>query len=76
MRVQLLRTIPGVGPRRSEAIVALLDDPHRLADAREVSAYIGIVPKELDSGETERRGRITRQGGTVINLEWWSSSSG
>jgi len=28
-RVQLLRTIPGVGPRLSEAIVALLDQPQR-----------------------------------------------
>jgi transposase len=28
-RVQLLRTIPGVGPRLAEAIVALLDQPQR-----------------------------------------------
>lgn len=65
-RVQLLRTIPGVGPRLAEAIVALLDDPHRFRKAAEVSAYIGMVPKELDSGETERRGRITRQGSRLV----------
>src|SRR5229473_3270659 len=61
-RVQLLRTIPGVGPRLAEAIVTLLVDPDRFRKAGEVSAYIGMVPKELDSGETERPGRITRQG--------------
>lgn len=65
-RVALLRTIPGVGPRLSEAIVALLDDPGRFRKAREVSAYIGMVPKELDSGETERRGRITRHGSRLV----------
>jgi len=65
-RVQLLRTIPGVGPRLSEAIVALLDQPERFRKANEVSAYIGMVPKELDSGETERRGRITRHGSRLV----------
>jgi transposase len=65
-RVALLRTIPGVGPRLSEAIVALLDRPERFHQGREVSAYIGMVPKELDSGETERRGRITRHGSRLV----------
>jgi transposase len=65
-RVQRLRTAPGVGPRLAEAIVALIDDPQRFKTTREVSAYIGMVPKELDSGETERRGRITRQGNRLV----------
>lgn len=65
-RVKLLRTIPGVGPRLAEAIVALLDRPERFRHAREVSAYIGMVPKELDSGETVRRGRITKQGSRLL----------
>lgn len=65
-RVQLLRTIPGVGPRLSEAIVALLDRPERFRKASQVSAYIGMVPKEFDSGETERRGRITRHGSRLV----------
>jgi transposase len=65
-RVALLRTIPGVGPRLSEAIVALLDRPERFRKAREVSAYVGMVPKELDSGETMRRGRITKHGSRLV----------
>ena len=65
-RVALLRTIPGVGPRLSEAIVALLDQPERFHKAREVSAYVGMVPKELDSGETMRRGRITKHGSRLV----------
>lgn len=65
-RVRLLRTIPGVGARLSEAIVALLDRPERFRKSREVSAYIGMVPKELDSGETQRRGKITRHGSRLV----------
>ena len=65
-RIALLRTIPGVGPRLAEAIVALLDRPERFRKASEVSAYIGMVPKELDSGETVRRGRITKHGSRLV----------
>jgi transposase len=65
-RIALLRTIPGVGPRLSEAIVALLDQPQRFRKASEVSAYIGMVPKELDSGETVRRGPITKHGSRLV----------
>lgn len=65
-RVAQLRTIPGVGPRLSEAIVALLDQPERFHHGREVSAYVGMVPKELDSGETRRRGRITKHGSRLV----------
>jgi transposase len=65
-RVRLLRTIPGVGPRLAEAIVALLDQPQRFRKASQVSGYIGMVPKAFDSGETERRGHITRQGSQLV----------
>lgn len=65
-RIALLRTIPGVGPRLSEAIVALLDRPERFHKASEVSAYVGMVPKQFDSGESERHGRITKHGSRLV----------
>ena len=65
-RIALLRTIPGVGPRLAEAIVAMLDQPQRFQHAREVSAYIGMVPQELSSGETRRHGHITKQGNRLV----------
>jgi transposase len=61
-RVRLLRTIPGVGARVAEVVVAHLDDPARFRTARQVSAYAGLVPRQFQSGETDRRGRITRRG--------------
>lgn len=61
-RVRRLRTIPGVGPRLSEMVVAWIDDPKRFHNAREVGAYAGLVPKQHQSGEHDRYGRITRHG--------------
>jgi transposase len=64
--VQLLLTIPGVGPRTAEAVAAHLYDPHRFASAKEVSAYAGLVPRQFQSGECDRRGRITRRGPALL----------
>jgi|SRR6516165_8327121 transposase len=64
--VQLLRTISGVGPRLAEAVVTMFDDPNRFRTAGQVSSYIGMVPKQFDSGETERSGRITRHGNRLV----------
>ena len=61
-RIVRLRTIPGVGPRTAEILVACLDDPHRFANGRQVSAYFGLVPRQFQSGETDRNGRITKRG--------------
>jgi transposase len=65
-RVQLLQTIPGVGPRLAEALVTLIDNPHRFKRGKEVGAYLGLVPKQIQSGESNRLGRITRAGDRVV----------
>jgi transposase len=61
-RIKRLRTIPGVGPRTAEILVACIDDPHRFENGRQVSAYFGLVPRQYQSGETDRNGRITKRG--------------
>jgi transposase len=63
---RLLATIPGVGPRTAEAVAAHLGDPRRFASGKQVSAYAGLVPRQYQSGETDRRGRITRRGPAVL----------
>jgi transposase len=65
-RVRRMQTISGVGPRLSEAVVALIDDPHRLKRGKDVGPYVGLTPKQHQSGETERRGRITKHGSKVL----------
>lgn len=74
-QVQLLQTVPGVGPRCSEAIVAVLDDPHRFKNCRQVSNYVGFTPRRYQSGNMERSGRISKRGnstlrGLLIQASW------
>jgi transposase len=64
--VQTLETIPGVGRRTAEAVVAHLHQPERFESGKQVSAYVGLVPRQFQSGETDRRGRITRRGPAVL----------
>lgn len=61
-RIQRIMTIPGVGPRTAEILVACIDDPHRFQNGRQVSAYFGLVPRQYQSGQTDRNGRITKRG--------------
>jgi transposase len=64
--VALLRSIPGVGIRTAEAIVAFVDDPHRFQDAKAVGRYFGLVPRQDQSGNKNQLGHITREGAPVV----------
>jgi len=64
--VRLLQTIPGVGPRTAETVVAYLGDAGRFTRGKQVSAYGGLVPRQYQSGETDRRGRITKRGPALL----------
>lgn len=65
-RVRRLRTIPGVGPRLAELVVAVIDDPRRFRTAKQVGAYAGLVPKQYESGTMSRQGRITCRGNALL----------
>ncbi len=74
-RVQLLLTIPGVGRKTAEVVVAYIDDPHRFKNARQVSSYAGLVPRRYQSGEMDRTGRINKRGpkllrGALVEAAW------
>jgi transposase len=59
---QLLMTAPGVGPIVAAGFLMAVRDPSRFNSGREVGAYLGLVPSLYQSGETFRRGRITKHG--------------
>jgi transposase len=60
--VQLLRTIPGIGARTAETVMAYLDDASRFDRSSQVGAYFGLVPCQDASAGTNRLGHITKQG--------------
>jgi transposase len=61
-----LRSIPGVGLRTAEALVAFLDDPHRFANSKKIGAYFGLIPSQDQSGDTNRLGHITKEGSAAV----------
>jgi len=60
--VSRLTTLPGVGPITATAFVAALDVASRFERASQVTSYLGLVPREYSSGETQHRGPITKAG--------------
>lgn len=66
--VGLLQTVPGVGPRTAEALVAVIDDPHRFKNCRQVCSYVGFTPKRYQSGNMDRSGRISKRGNPQLRM--------
>lgn len=64
--VRLLRSVPGVGARLAEAVVASLDTPHRFAGGKQVGSYAGLAPRQYQSGEQDRKGRISGHGNSTL----------
>ena len=62
----LLMTIPGVGPRTAEAVLAYTDDIKRFGRTKQYCAYFGVTPKLDESGTTRRLGHISKQGPSVV----------
>ena len=63
---QRLQQIPGVGPLTALAFVLVIDDPKRFAKSRDVGAYIGITPRQDQSGDTDKQLPITKCGDALL----------
>jgi Transposase IS116/IS110/IS902 family len=54
--------IPGVGPVTALAFKTTIDRPDRFRRSADVGAYLGLAPRQFQSGETDRHGRIAKTG--------------
>ena len=55
-------TVPGIGPIISTAMVAAIGNGAAFARGRDFSAWIGLVPKQMSTGDRTILGRITKRG--------------
>jgi transposase len=62
----LLMTIPGVGPRTAEAVLAYTDEVERFNRGKQYCAYFGVTPRLDESGGCRRLGHISKQGPSVV----------
>ena len=61
-----LDEIPGVGPLIATALVASIPDPHTFRSGRDLSAWIGLVPREDSTGGKHRPGHISKAGNRYL----------
>jgi transposase len=64
--VARLRSVPGVGPVVALTFRAFVDEVGRFRSAAQVSAAIGLVPREDSSAERRHRGHITKAGSSEL----------
>jgi transposase len=61
-KARQLMTVRGIGPIIASAILAKQVKPERFANARQFSAYFGVVPDQHSSGSTIRLGKMSKRG--------------
>ena len=59
---KVLRQIKGVGPLTSLGFVLTLEEAQRFGKSRSVGAFLGLTPRQHDSGESQPQLRITKAG--------------
>ncbi len=66
MDTNLLRQVNGVGPVTSLAYVLTLETPQRFKRSRDVGPYLGLVPQQEDSGDSQPQLGISKAGDKML----------
>jgi transposase len=61
-RVEILRSVPGIGVIGAMELLVELQDVSRFRRAEHLAAYVGLTPSQYSSADKIRMGRITRSG--------------
>ncbi len=59
---KLLKQIPGVGPITALSYVLAIGDPGRFKNPRDIGAYLGLVPRRDQSGQSDKQLPISKAG--------------
>ena len=61
-----LMTVPGVGPIISSAMVAAIGAGDAFSKGRDFGAWLGLVPKQLSTGDRTILGKISKRGNRYL----------
>ncbi|MCC2654609.1 MAG: transposase [Microvirga sp.] len=61
-----LSTIPGIGPINATALVAAIGDGSAFAKARDLAAWLGLVPRQATTGGRPKLLGITKRGSRYL----------
>lgn len=57
--IQILMTVPGIGPLTAITLLAEISDIRRFPSRRHLNSFVGLYPMEFSSGQHEYKGSIT-----------------
>jgi len=63
---QLLRQVSGVGPLIALTFILTIEDKERFRKSRDVGCYVGLRPKQSESGERQPELRISKEGDVYL----------
>ena len=61
-----LMSVPGIGPIIASAMVAAIGNGAAFAKGRDFAAGLGLVPKQMSTGDRTILGRITKRGNRYL----------
>jgi transposase len=61
-QVALLKQVKGVGTLIALTFLLALEDAHRFRKSRDVGCYLGLQPARRNSGQSEPRMHISKEG--------------
>jgi len=61
-----LMTVPGIGPVISSAMVAAIGTGDAFSKGRDFGAWLGLVPKQISTGDRTTLGSISRRGNRYL----------
>jgi transposase len=63
-----LMTVPGIGPIISSAMVAAIGNGAVFAKGRDFGAWLGLVPKQISTGDRTILGKISKRGNRYLRV--------
>ena len=63
-----LMTVPGIGPIIASAMVAAIGNGVAFAKGRDFAAWLGLVPKQMSTGDRTILGRISKRGNRYLRM--------
>ena len=63
-----VRTVPGIGPLISSAMVAAIGNGTAFAKGRDYSAWLGLVPRQMSTGDRTILGRLSKRGNGYLRM--------
>jgi transposase len=63
-----LMTVPGIGPIISSAMVAAIGNGAAFSKGRDFGAWLGLVPKQISTGDRTILGKISKQGNRYLRV--------